>query len=1385
MSRMCNSGDCADNTDGRNCCKEDGTCGCCEGYYFDVVQNKCLPKPKCTKDSECPPCHICVDGLCTPIDCPDGFVCNPETGDCEFNPCPDQPCSNGAECGEDCGCLDGMCVPCQNMPCDQDCIDALGCKCVGTNCLPTGGCSGSCVNGYECAPGCTCFEGQCVPCSNFPCTPDECSDRPNCACVSGTCGPDTSSSGCTDSFELIKIDEGCDLEARLNSKKGCSCPVVTVGIQPTSTVQTNDYNASLQISLHKGRGPFTSLPKLGEISHPSIAENERPTVGTICMDLVISYDVFDQGVLVSQGSTTRTVGGSLSFANGDTVNSASFLIPKIGSNLAEDQIVSNVKLRVKQCGIFDFPNGCTYSDLGVIYEYNISADSWAKPQQGELTTDDTRYPRFVWYRSADNVFTEDERIRDLYITPNLGGLFVDTLYGPDLWDPISKQDLESPEGLLIPNRYYQVMNDCSCAPIASSEKIFFCESDIINLPEPTITQCGRRLTMNGDPEVCDVNRDLSQYTDINNANYPENHDSITQWTLYVNGTAIETFRHDTASGELRTPEGLEFNSYSYTNAEPITDVSLRQDNSNCRTDFKFDNSDLIPVVNTSCEVGKITAKFLRSGYADDVTLESVAINGFANVFDGTFFVFSQMESDREYTYTATFSNGCTYEGTFKDTCCEDPLVDYTITCQSDGTADVSIQPNVTGVTTVITDKFDQTVPNSGLTVGEQYTLTSRLNDSCITTQRLVPDCCTAGSIKLDSISPSPFCNSEGTSIQVSGTAGVTFTLGVVLTQTLPVVGQVDICASFATNQVIPQSGVTSINWGPFIDESVVNLQNSPVDVTISICEATNPGADCDVDIEVQELNTVIYPEIEVTNENITCNQAGTEWSVTFNAPLAESATATQGTASIANGVVTVSGVPSGVSTSVTLQGENEVCDYVYTQSKTCDCPAPVAPNMTGTTSYCDGDPITPLTASNAPAGVDLQVSTDQVTWTTLGSLNYTPPSISVYYLRYFDSGNNCPGAVTTVTLSNDTGPTIVSTAVIDNCNKIQLGLSANHVIGTDVKLYNAANCDGAATASLVNPSISANVVTFVVPAGITLDSSDWVVKYGACSCEALDTVTPGCGTDCDCVVELTEDPDNDCNLRIELNGSGCGTYNSIEITDESETTVFTANNPTDNYGEDIGPEGDFPSLIPLVSGEEYTLTVSGPGCSSKTDTHTLDCLDCTGCPENLTVDIGVTSGNTAPSWAGVYDLIWLTDVRITVRECPTGEYVSYPLWSGGGADAGGAGGSGKEEALVYIQAACDGSEQALIDAHFGDTRTLVTYQEMVDSAEAELQEHFPGATLTLSNDTQVTVEGVPCLYSLVITAYRRELTTGPCALDGSGSNPYGITEYDLNCECES
>ncbi len=191
----------------------------------------------CTGPTDCPPCHVCINGECIPT-CD---ICDPATGDCvscnDEHPCPgDQICVQG-ECQCPQGKYDpvtGKCVECivgdvnPNNPCliclggswaQKICasgvVDPVTCDCTGCNgntdcgenqCCYDGECLcckdsavydpilGKCVPKPPCDPNTPCPEcmdclnGQCVPrvCpEGYICVGDSC--VPECDCNNPTC----------------------------------------------------------------------------------------------------------------------------------------------------------------------------------------------------------------------------------------------------------------------------------------------------------------------------------------------------------------------------------------------------------------------------------------------------------------------------------------------------------------------------------------------------------------------------------------------------------------------------------------------------------------------------------------------------------------------------------------------------------------------------------------------------------------------------------------------------------------------------------------------------------------------------------------------------------------------------------------------------------------------------------------------------------------------------------------------------------------------------------------------------------------------------------------------------------------------------------------------
>ena len=546
-----NSGSCPTN----ECCTNSCGCDCCSGFVR--VNGVCIPA-ECVFDTDCETCEICQNNRCTPVQCPPGQVpvningvcncapiCNCENPDCEsifnyctdsiidglcgcvpcqgscqagcddpcicnedlnkcvFNPCQNQPCDDGLDCPFGCGCLDGKCVSCDILSCTtNDCKRALGCECNNQNeCGPAGCDPNPCSISSDCPLGCTCYEGVCVSCSNFPC-PTDCALHDGCACVNNTCqgSPET----CNDTITITKDDENCELTGTLTKNSCCSCSALTLDVKKVlsliSGANFDDVAMVFMGELRKGAYDGISVdsnPRLDDFTNPNIASNEPPTSGTLELSYKIIYDIYN----VEAGGTEVFFGTSTSApftttatfsALGDSAQVIfnSITIPLVGKRETIGQqvrVVRSIQIVFSQINPIGFPNNCIYDEDIVIGTYNIIDTNVAnlQPIGTTIKSKSCRKPFFKWTKSTDANFDEAP-FRKLYPAGN----------GPLTWEDTITID----EGLES-CKYYLFQPDCSCKdPV--SEYVVLCNPEDINF---TLTQCNTHFKLLNPFTPCEVN----------------------------------------------------------------------------------------------------------------------------------------------------------------------------------------------------------------------------------------------------------------------------------------------------------------------------------------------------------------------------------------------------------------------------------------------------------------------------------------------------------------------------------------------------------------------------------------------------------------------------------------------------------------------------------------------------------------------------------------------------------------------------------------------------------------------------------------------------------------------------------------------------------------
>lgn len=689
-------------------------CVCAPGFHRDPVTGLCVENPNCETDADCGPCKKCdKDGNCVPIECPAGKICVPGEGcveicDCNNpkcsngygcspvpgnpskcfcdknarpNPCGNKTCTDGRDCGENCGCnkVTKKCESCDG----ENANDLLGCN--------PAACDGQPCNSGKCDIGCTCINEECVSCDKFEC-PISCATHPGCGCEGGDCGGVPYA--CNDRIEGTKGD--CQLKLNVSIVDGCSCPVINAFGGITSIEKSGvDRKYNFRIQLSKGLASTydeaKARPLLGNNSHPDIADNDLPMGGVI--DLVVKHTI--QAYYWNSGWKTNGQPSfieervNMSYGNKDTVDyvydgKKLGEIIEYGPNVGYS--VVNYQFYFEQKSALKFENGCNYMSnivIGNIYltandnykiENNIVAD-WRVFRK--LTTDDKRTPLLTWYRSATNQYSPANIIRKVYLAKNGTGSYTDTLWGPKKPNSSSQQTLVYPEGGLLGNRYYKATIDCGCGTREYDfGHVAFC-SPKTGLTAPTMSNCNRTIKLNGQFNPCAVNMFLGKSEW--NVGAGERATAQARWFLIINGQKVETFQANTSDVVVSdSGNGVPIINYSYTmpnQNDKITSAVLQMTYDGkvieCETVFTIPDVpntiiNATPVCNVAA--GSYTITLGKSAYAIDDIVASNVQKSTTGTGSSTAYVFTQ-EIGKKINVTIKFANGCTKEFTFADNCC--------------------------------------------------------------------------------------------------------------------------------------------------------------------------------------------------------------------------------------------------------------------------------------------------------------------------------------------------------------------------------------------------------------------------------------------------------------------------------------------------------------------------------------------------------------------------------------------------------------------------------------------------------------------------------------------------------------------------------------------
>lgn len=516
--QICVGGDCVDLVcpDGRVCVDGDCVPEC------DCANPNCTnPNQVCiNRDLTTCYCSTCSGPCDNSNPCGEGCVC--VGGTCVVNPC-FGPCNTGDNCGPGCGCLNGECIKCDSVSCVTSINCPIGCFCNGSTCSdvdgpddpgdPNGPCTNElCSNPANCGVNCTCINGRCVPCSSLSCITTECANTPGCACAGSSCAGDPEGPGeCTNVLAITKIEDECDLKGTLTTTDCCQCEDQAVGFVPlTATAGSSGTlaNVRVQVQLKRGitannSGSFGALPLLSALN----IDNVLPTSGTIPLRLNQVLRVYAGGQFTGNSTTDLpTVYGPSNavFSSTDTVTVTFTNAYRAGVDIAVGsttyRVYSQELTFLTSTSNIVHVNKCQYrftpsSSVSLDTDWAIPATAGDVPNAFYNLNKVVlcRDPLFTWRRSDSPVASTI--IRRVY-APLISGAYTDTLTGPTL---------------LYGSKAYGLDSDCGCDPSVeyscygpggTPTVVTFCDPDELDFE---LSNCGRRITFLSDHEItCDA-----------------------------------------------------------------------------------------------------------------------------------------------------------------------------------------------------------------------------------------------------------------------------------------------------------------------------------------------------------------------------------------------------------------------------------------------------------------------------------------------------------------------------------------------------------------------------------------------------------------------------------------------------------------------------------------------------------------------------------------------------------------------------------------------------------------------------------------------------------------------------------------------------------------
>lgn len=411
-----------------------------------------------------------------------------------------------------------------------------------------------------------------------------------------------------------------------------------------------------------------------------------------------------------------------------------------------------------------------------------------------------------------------------------------------------------------------------------------------------------------------------------------------------------------------------------------------------------------------------------------------------------------------------------------------------------------------------------------------------------------------------------------------------------------ITGDLSVCPDESTE--LRASGGQSYQWSNFALSDRVTVGTGTYSVTVTdanACESVATAtvtedalpplsligaADCSEDLETYSINISTAADVTILPSEGVLNGAN------------------------------ISNITGGTNISVTVRDDNTGCETTQSfPAPDCECPAISAPSTLGTVEVCEGQPLVPISVSNAGVANDAEVrwytSATGGTEIAVGT-SFTPSAAGTYFAEVYNLTNNCTSVRTAVELVVNPTPVANIAGANEVCPDQVVELTASLANGTASSFTWS---DNTGNANQARVSVGAGVYTVTV------------VDANGCETTQTTTVTEYSVQQASISGDNSVCPDE--TTTLEASGGAGFTYNWNNFAQSDRVNV-----PAGDYSVTVtDPNGCESVAMETVSQDalpEFTLVDASLRCADDLNSYQLQISTAAG--NELMASLGTVSG---------------------------------------------------------------------------------------------------------------------------------------------------------------